>query len=491
MTRKNRSGPFAKQLAGCVAKGFALPLRDLQTIKLWYGKSRLEKSLDVTLFHLQLAACLAFFTPWLPFLSAKLLHLPIGYALILVLVRLVRRSVDRKRLISTLFGLPFLAMGLFIVYTALQALKYRLEAGLLADPQIYMKPLTQLLLLLLFAYIVSSRKLSYSALIKPFLRVGGFVMALIFLVVCCWNYVGYFFLPKALGVFFSFDHFNSAMETSTIILPLILLVATPVERKFVFSLILLFWLVSFLVVGLAGDGQVVIGHPKEMSQLGLPLAMLVYWLSSRWQALIRNLVFLSIGVVIATAPWLYILIGRFIHQGGNDGLLYNIADRVAIWSASASNALQTPWFGRGLESLKIYKNLYVESINYGGYTTYIHPHNFFLQLWNDLGGVGALFLLVPLFYSWRFVARLKPQNQPAILSSLTMAFVGLAVTHSMWSTWWLAFLVVLFALINLLGEERSDHGQGDENKIGQQGRPVAWLMDEHGMKSQSKGGDAI
>jgi O-antigen ligase len=73
---------------------------------------------------------------------------------------------------------------------------------------------------------------------------------------------------------------------------------------------------------------------------------------------------------------------------------------------------------------------------------YIHPHNAVLQVWVELGLIGAMLLLglmlALLYRLWRVTARLRPFVLAAFCSGFSIALVS----HGAWQEWWLAAIAV-------------------------------------------------
>ena len=72
----------------------------------------------------------------------------------------------------------------------------------------------------------------------------------------------------------------------------------------------------------------------------------------------------------------------------------------------------------------------------------IHPHNGFLQIWLELGGVGAAIGCGLLFLAWRATRTLweRPLAAAVAAGTLASAAVPMLISFSLWNTWWLAAL---------------------------------------------------
>ena len=104
----------------------------------------------------------------------------------------------------------------------------------------------------------------------------------------------------------------------------------------------------------------------------------------------------------------------------------------------------------GIESLRVYRDFDLSI--YESYISAIppSPHNLVLQIWMDLGGVGIAFALVFVYGAWKFVGRIDRVNRPAILAAITMIFVAVCVTRSMWASWWLASVAFVLLILYLI-----------------------------------------
>lgn len=77
-----------------------------------------------------------------------------------------------------------------------------------------------------------------------------------------------------------------------------------------------------------------------------------------------------------------------------------------------------------------------------------HPHDHIMQVWLELGGVGALILAVLHFMLFRAIAQLESRRATAwaMLFSIT-SFVILSLSHSIWHKWWMTWLGVAGVLM--------------------------------------------
>ena len=124
--------------------------------------------------------------------------------------------------------------------------------------------------------------------------------------------------------------------------------------------------------------------------------------------------------------------------------------RLFIWHSVTKQIFERFWTGFGFGSSR-YRSLVVD----GGDITILrgteklvlfspenclHPHNFMLQMWLELGAVGVALACITWIIYW--------QNHYVKSTSYTIAFGGSALCVaatgiSVWQSWWLILLVVL------------------------------------------------
>lgn len=142
--------------------------------------------------------------------------------------------------------------------------------------------------------------------------------------------------------------------------------------------------------------------------------------------------------------------------------------RLRIWNFATERITERPLLGWGLDSSRaipggaeLVPMLHLredgKEVTYSEQNLPLHPHNIFLQVWLELGAIGALFTAAALLAVVREVARtegavLRFSSAGALAAAI--AFSGLS--YSPWQSWWLC--TMMFALA-LLGACRGAPGQ--------------------------------
>jgi O-antigen ligase len=135
-----------------------------------------------------------------------------------------------------------------------------------------------------------------------------------------------------------------------------------------------------------------------------------------------------------------------------DALTDSWAARTQIWSFAAERITERPFQGWGLDASRSF-----------GTAVPLHPHDGPLQLWLELGVVGALIAAGFWMLLMRRVVRMSRHNPPAAqVAAATAAayFTVGALSFGVWQEWWLAVgalafvACAVFAKVRPLGAEQ-------------------------------------
>ena len=212
------------------------------------------------------------------------------------------------------------------------------------------------------------------------------------------------------------------------------------------------------------------GNLSSFTALAVGLVVFVLVLFRPIKASSIIIGFLVIG--IAAAPLIPRLIPDIQILGRTVSFLPHSAyPRIFIWQYAADYIYDDPILGKGLNSSRALhdKN---DVVSYfiqkkgGGVRTSepipLHPHNGVLQIWLELGAIGASMLLVLLILIIRHISSFTEDRlirsgcYAAFFTCLTVA----SISYGIWQSWWLgtlwfmaAFLVGVGATENLLAED--------------------------------------
>jgi O-antigen ligase len=127
--------------------------------------------------------------------------------------------------------------------------------------------------------------------------------------------------------------------------------------------------------------------------------------------------------------------------------------RLLIWKFTAERIAERPILGWGLESSKVIPG---NKSRPDGLEPALplHPHNAALQVWLELGVVGALIAAALAVFLGRAIRRLPTPSAVAASGCFASATVISFVSYGIWQSWWLAamFIAGAFSVLAIRSE---------------------------------------
>jgi hypothetical protein len=220
------------------------------------------------------------------------------------------------------------------------------------------------------------------------------------------------------------------------------------------------WLAAACVVLIA---SAILQSDSGAATFGLAAAVLAYLVARFSRAAALAVATAGIVLAVALAPVAGELMQRAIPASWHEKLSgSNSQARVDIWRSFGAAVREQPWLGAGFSVGAAFPQSEGAKRVDPGYATLLavgHPHNGALQLWTELGGVGAFLALVVLGLVLRLVATL-PDDLFAPAFALMAAVVSVSlVGHGLWQGWWAAAIgsaIVWFRV----GPDEHKHKEG-------------------------------
>lgn len=185
---------------------------------------------------------------------------------------------------------------------------------------------------------------------------------------------------------------------------------------------------------LAGIGLFAIGWPSP-KRVGLSLAALV------------------LGLAFALAPIEGDLLARFMPEAAHERLTQSSSRaRVAIAQSFGAAVAQAPLIGSGYGTGARFAAVPAAAGLEPEMRTMLavgHPHNSFLQIWAELGLVGAILGALAAFLALRAAAALPRGLFAATLGLLGASVAVMFVEHGAWQAWWTAGLGTALAWLRM------------------------------------------
>lgn len=170
----------------------------------------------------------------------------------------------------------------------------------------------------------------------------------------------------------------------------------------------------------------------------------VYIIGRLWPRLAIWLGMASFVLVLACAPFQGILFNRVLPERIVQGFSQNHSyERVALWESFGYAIRAQPVLGGGFGVSPVIANTSVAGkipLEYREMIAIGHPHNAAMQVWTEMGIVGAILALVALVAMLRSVSRLPPAQAAEQLAWIASACLVAIVGHGAWQGWWIAAL---------------------------------------------------
>ncbi|KUO56604.1 MAG: hypothetical protein APF80_02690 [Alphaproteobacteria bacterium BRH_c36] len=219
------------------------------------------------------------------------------------------------------------------------------------------------------------------------------------------------------------------------------------------------WIALVTVIG--GAGIILVFGSHQSSQIAILGGVVVYGLASINLPATRIALasVWSIAVVFAL-PIALMMSSANLHNA--DWLFKSARHRVVIWSTTAEEALKSPVLGVGADATRTAMHAAMKRSESEetlgrmmvGYAN--HAHNAYLQVWYELGAIGAaLFLAIGLF-ALRVIARLKTALQPSAIALFVTTSLLIAFSYSIWQTWFIAALGFAIVVFGVAARKRAD-----------------------------------
>ena len=194
-------------------------------------------------------------------------------------------------------------------------------------------------------------------------------------------------------------------------------------------------LVAFLfVVAMTGESQA--AQLSVFVSMGVLGSALMVPRATLWGAAVLGCFF------IMSMPLLISQLGLVSLGEGVPHAEFTILPRMEIWLYVSQKILAQPLLGYGLEAgrflpLDDMTQVYFTDVHLH------HPHNGVLQIWFEMGVLGALALATAWALLLRQASFLSEKDVPFVLAGLCCALIVGSVAHGVWQSWWVGALALL------------------------------------------------
>lgn len=205
--------------------------------------------------------------------------------------------------------------------------------------------------------------------------------------------------------------------------------------------------------GIAAVAAVLLSS-SESSKVALLAAGAAYTTARVWPRLVRN----GLLAVVAIAVLLAVPMARLPFAAGmhnDERLPLSFRDRVVIWDYTAAAVARAPWLGLGVRGNAVLHSRYKTTLG-GDEASQVlqrrpgwHPHNAYLEVWSELGIVGAILTLLLGLAAIIGIDRMPPLVRPAGYALVAATMAILATGWSIWQPWLIGAIVAGIIMLQL------------------------------------------
>lgn len=212
---------------------------------------------------------------------------------------------------------------------------------------------------------------------------------------------------------------------------------------------------------------IVFSSEHQTSQLALAASILVFFFVLILKKHATRLVFLPLALAFFAFPFVLKVLDiknveHYFYAKSSSSALH----RLYIWDFAKDKVFQKPILGWGFDSSRF---LPVDQSDYivlpstenseasVQHPMPLHSHNISLQIWLELGFVGIVLFLIPLYFIYTKIIVLEPLQQAVSTSLFAYAFIVSFTGFNIWQQWWLCaiFLAITYLCFSFKESNKS------------------------------------
>jgi O-antigen ligase len=117
------------------------------------------------------------------------------------------------------------------------------------------------------------------------------------------------------------------------------------------------------------------------------------------------------------------------------------AQRLVMWDFAVTQTLQSPLIGLGLDSSRAFRDTIAVAGTLAPEIS-LHPHNMILQLWLELGAVGAFIFALACMALAAMVRDLDKATAAMVAATFSVWFIIGNLSFGIWQEWWIGAAVM-------------------------------------------------
>lgn len=196
---------------------------------------------------------------------------------------------------------------------------------------------------------------------------------------------------------------------------------------------------------------------SDAAALGLILGSGALVLNKLAPIFLRSMFIYGMPTVWLALPFVFRLFTTEQFYKWGEILEPSYTHRLFIWDSVSTQIFERFWAGFGIGSSR-YRDFFVnvgditlvksgQKIIFGAAENCLHPHNFMLQIWLELGAVGVILTCIAWILYWK---KNYHQSNPYAIAFWGSALSVAATGISIWQSWWLILFITLLPVYKKL-----------------------------------------
>jgi O-antigen ligase len=218
------------------------------------------------------------------------------------------------------------------------------------------------------------------------------------------------------------------------------------------------WSILSLLAVACAIGSSLFLHAVDATLAALALSFAAFFL-------VRSTRFIGVVLLGVSTTIYWIAAPLFVLAGVRGGLIHALRplvqkswdERLDIWTFSAAKIVEKPWMGWGLDASRTF-----------GSAISLHTHDAALQVWLELGAVGAVLAAVFWIGVWSLIEIMTRRDRTAGAAAAGTAVVYLTIgglSFGVWQEWWLGLGAMAAVACICLARSRSDPRITDDDEL--------------------------
>jgi len=151
---------------------------------------------------------------------------------------------------------------------------------------------------------------------------------------------------------------------------------------------------------------------------------------------------LVIAMVFLLAPAWVGWLGHGVQMLEGNDVPFSTMHRLRIWDFAVDRILEHPFWGWGMDASRVLPEGFRQAMPNAELMP-LHPHNFILQIWLELGLVGVAVVVMGLgFVALQLARPADARLRAGGMAGMATALMAAAIGYGIWQSWWVAALAL-------------------------------------------------